>query len=42
LAKVFEQAEAKLGNLDILVNNDGIGLDEGPIVETNIDIFEGI
>ena len=36
----FTEAEARLGKLDIIVNNAGIGLEEGPISETDIAVFQ--
>ncbi len=39
VAAAFVEAEAKLGKLDVVVNNAGIGLEEGPIVEANIEAF---
>lgn len=36
----FSEAEAKLGKLDIIVNNAGIGLEEGTIEKTDIAVFK--
>ncbi len=40
IADAFTQAETQLGKLDIVVNNAGIGLQEGAIVDTDIDAFD--
>ena len=36
----FVRAGAKLGKLDVIVNNAGIGLEEKPIIETDIEVFK--
>jgi len=42
VAAAFAEAQQRLGKLDIVVNNAGIALEEGPIVETNVEAFDRI
>ena len=39
VARVFEEVEASFGKLDVLVNNAGIALQEGPIHQIEVDLF---
>jgi NAD(P)-dependent dehydrogenase (short-subunit alcohol dehydrogenase family) len=39
VAQVFSEVEAAFGKLDILINNAGVALEEGPLVDIDIDVF---
>lgn len=40
VAQVFSDVEVGFGKLDVLVNNAGIGLEEGPLIQANIEAFQ--
>ncbi|MBY6197359.1 SDR family NAD(P)-dependent oxidoreductase [Vibrio hangzhouensis] len=40
VARSFREAEAKLGKLDIVINNAGIYLEDGPLETLNTELFD--